>query len=732
MNIVNKIALGALLIAALCPFSLAQSLVLQQAGEPFNIDPVTLKVSVNDVIVNAAQSERIVSQLKVTPTHASWRWPELNTNVTATAKGNDLQLSFTSDRPQELSWFTLPPQVSVLQLAIGEGSRIPLDNKDWQTYLIREQPKIDTNFDLKLPLWGIEHQNNVYSWIMLTPFSNKISFAKVDKQLSMQGTHTFNQFNQDQSFDVLLHVGHTALSGAKRYREYLQQSGQFSTLREKMTIAPEGKKLIGASYLYLWGNGLLAPEDVKDWAGLMSYLESPSGNALWQKLDTTTKRILQQRQGHEPEGWQKISLMESINAALVAQFPLPVTPDAPDFLQAQQHQALAVRKLARKLLSNWLVPPEQWGQGLSAPVIRALTQAGLPRLWLGTDNWTTVFLQPQAIVQAKKAGFLVTSYDSYDTGIPPGLNDSWLTAQLPGYLREKCAIVQADGTKKPGFGGEGYYLNPACVMPFSQTRMQELIQLAGLNTLFLDVDGTGMVSDDYQPLHPTGAAQMAEARNARMAWFVNTLKLPLGSEDGNAVTARYISFAHGIETWGFGWRDIDMRDNKASPYFLRTWWPNAQPATFFSLAKVKPLYRTVVFDPRYRLPLYQAVFHDAVINTHHWTMDNLKFTDVKTTRNLLSQLYNTPPLFNLSRGTLAARLLEIVKADARFRPLHEVLWDKALSDFRWLDKDGWVQQTTFSDGSVLRANFSDRRYQDLPPKSLQAQLANGQTLNFTN
>lgn len=56
-----------------------------------------------------------------------------------------------------------------------------------------------------------------------------------------------------------------------------------------------------------------------------------------------------------------------------------------------------------------------------------------------------------------------------------------------------------------------------------------------------------MVSDDYQPNHPTGAAQMAEARNARLAWFSATLKLPLGSEDGNAVTARSLMFAHGMK-----------------------------------------------------------------------------------------------------------------------------------------------------------------------------------------
>ena len=72
-----------------------------------------------------------------------------------------------------------------------------------------------------------------------------------------------------------------------------------------------------------------------------------------------------------------------------------------------------------------------------------------------------------------------------------------------------------------------------------------MVQLAGLNSLFL-VDGTGMVSDDYQPNHPTGARNGQRA--TPLARFSATLKLPLGSEDGNAVTARSLMFAHGMGT----------------------------------------------------------------------------------------------------------------------------------------------------------------------------------------
>jgi len=31
---------------------------------------------------------------------------------------------------------------------------------------------LDTNWDLKLPMWSLQHQGKAYSWLMLTPFSN--------------------------------------------------------------------------------------------------------------------------------------------------------------------------------------------------------------------------------------------------------------------------------------------------------------------------------------------------------------------------------------------------------------------------------------------------------------------------------------------------------------------------------------------------------------------------------
>ncbi|MGO2368575.1 MAG: glycoside hydrolase, partial [Serratia sp. (in: enterobacteria)] len=345
-----------------------KALLLEQGAVRFDIDPATLKITADKTLVNQAQAVQTVADLQSTATQASWQWPNSAISISARLDGSDLRLSFSSNRAQTMTWFTLPPQASTLLLPIGEGSRIPLDNPVWQHYLVKEMTPLDTNWDLKLPLWSQQQQGKVYSWLLLTPFSNQVTFASTKDTLTMHASHQFNRFNQQQAFDVLLHVGDTLLSGAHRYREYLQQSDQFSTLRDKIRTAPEGEKLIGATHIYLWGDKLLAPTDVKNWPGILSWLVSPAGETLWKKIDVDSQKTVRELAGKTPEGWQQQTLVDALNQALLALKPLNATPDETGFLQAQYQQATDVRALAQRQLGAYLAPADSWGQGLAKPL----------------------------------------------------------------------------------------------------------------------------------------------------------------------------------------------------------------------------------------------------------------------------------------------------------------------------------------------------------------------------
>ncbi|MFF7710024.1 glycoside hydrolase [Pseudomonas sp. NPDC007930] len=373
-----------------------------------------------------------------------------------------------------------------------------------------------------------------------------------------------------------------------------------------------------------------------------------------------------------------------------------------------------------------------WGGGWPQ-ALAALQQAGLPRLWLGLPQWTQGLAAPEAVAAAVHAGYLIAPYDSYDTALPAGNHrQSWLTAQMGERVYRECGVHLEGGGRRKGFGGEGVYTNSACVQPVLRERVPRLLAGAPFNSWFLDVAATGMLFNDFDPAKPTSQRQDAANRLASMAWVATEQRLPVGSEVGGAVANATAAFAHGMQTSGFGWRDPQMRQQRNSPYFLGQWWPEGQPAVFFKPARLKAEYRALYFNPASRLPLFQAAYHDSLITTDHWTLDTLKFPEVQATRELLAQLYNVPPLLNLSAATAAQRLPYLQALDGFFRPLHQRLAHQALVDFRWLDRAGEVQQVRFADGTRLVANFGAQPWPEGPaPGSVVAYLPEGGQRVFT-
>ena len=107
------------------------------------------------------------------------------------------------------------------------------------------------------------------------------------------------------------------LAGAKRYRKWLVDSGQYETLSDKLLKIPEAKKLLGASHVYLWGNDLLGPDDVRSWPALLKGLRGNGvlASELRTSFDAESTQLLARA---EPplDRYQQVTLLRSLNAAL--------------------------------------------------------------------------------------------------------------------------------------------------------------------------------------------------------------------------------------------------------------------------------------------------------------------------------------------------------------------------------------------------------------------------------
>lgn len=776
MSSFYKQAVTAVLLTSITPLSFAASLVLKEGDAKVTIDPATLAIDwqqegelyrINEGELNVDAKPQTVSDLqKSSGKSASWVLQPGNIEVKAALKKGELKLVFDAGQitqPQSLNWFSLPDQkTQALLLPVNEGAYIPTDNQAWADY-VPTFTDSDTTQGLKMPFWSqqllpadasfesaslkaIPEDARFVSLLMVNPFNNELTFDKASPNaeqsslIEMQASHQFKPVSQDEAFEVLISLGDDPLSGARRYRDWRIEEGDSETLKEKMKTQPGIQQLIGASHVYLFGAGMLAAEDVSDWKGLREWFLNRSELAEFVKADT-----LKEITGDEPwiNRYQKGLLVEAINAALYDLIPVAGTPNDEDYVRQQYLMAQKQRAYLEKHAGAYLIPAQKWGQGLSAGVVNTLEEAGLEKLWLGVDKWMSAFYQPDAVKQAQDYGYLVATYDSYNTGIPKEANESWISAHLPDDMRNRCAIVQADGTRQSGFRGNGYYQNPVCGLEYVQSRISDIIKLGGFDSYFLDVDATGMVRDDYNPMYEQSQdenyvgmpqSEMAEAYNDRMSWIDENQDVVLGSEDGSSVTTQGIVFAHGMETVGFGWTDKDMTRNRQSPYYLGPWYPENKPAYFFKTAEVKEPYDEVLFSPEYKLPLYQTVFNNEVINSHHWHSDSLKFSDVQDVRDIASMMYVTPAMVHLSRdeatSTDSPRVQALLHYQEAFQPLHEALWDETLDSFEWLTDDGMVQKVEFSDGSVIIGNYSNEaktltlndQTLKLSPASIEARL----------
>lgn len=717
----------------------AQALQLGNADWQVALEPSTLAISVTptgqtEQQVSSGLATRAVSALQQNGNQASWQWLPEQTSITARLNGADLEISLSSTRPGVLPLINQPGRASgkALILPLGEGAYIPSEHEGWRSFILQHKADLNSSEDLSLPLWGTDYGDYSLTWLLTNPFNNRLHFRQDQQHLALALSHEFTSLDPSSPMTLILHLSRdkNPLAGAQRYRTWLQQHGQFTPLRNKLEQTPESRKLLGASHIYLWGNDPISTANVRNPRLLLERLRSSSPLTIRLRtgFDAETRQVLSAAPA-TPDSYQLRVLVRGINQAMAAEARKTWQVATPDWSRLANPYRQLMQQLQHELGSALSAPAAQWGGGLSQATITQLQQAGLSRLWLGVDNWEGGLWHPEAVQNGTRAGYLMAAYDSYETSLAPGQRSDWVSAQLGGMVHQRCGIMRSNGELQAGFQKSGYYTNPVCVRPDMQARVTSLLSATGFNSWFLDVYASGMVFDDYRNGQQLSQRQMADAYSDNMRWIGSQLKLPLGSENGNASTSQGVAFAHGMQVPVIGWGDQDMQKNRASRFFTGRWAPEEQPEIFFAQVPLKPQYVLSTFDPAFRLPLYQAVFHDSVISSNHWLYDNFKFSNVDSDNRLAQMLYNVPPLYHLSSASLQARLPRIRCTDAFFRPLHQQLALQALTGFSWLSDDRLVQQTQFADGSRLTANYSAETRsvngEVFEPHSVNAWLASG-------
>ncbi len=701
-----------------------------------------------------------IASLDKSGTSASWEFSDRKIRVGLQLVSEGLLVDLLAETTGKFTFPILPESDSTKGwiLPLFEGVYAPRGDSRWVAFLTNSGT-MNTTADLTMPFLGLDYGDFTVACILTNPFNNQLRFQTApDGRLEARVTHEFTRNHPVKECGMLFRLGNNSpVEPGRLYREWLKQHGDFVTLADKIKKTPEGAKLLGAAHIYLWGDELITPDDAANWKQFAAKIKSqgeasePSpGKRIWSLLKPDARKAVGDLIGQEwPDRYTKLQIAEGLDQLLLNR----------DFYDAAAWTGVGLDQLTMASLnsdrSNWtqadlcrvnchllaaafpslMAKPEMWGDGISPKMIQQLAQAGFDRLWLGAGGWEGFVNRPETVAAAKQAGYLIGPYDSYNSIHRPSDPDTWPTAQFDETLYETGAIVNADGGKKHGFKKKGWLLSPDAARPYVERRVGGLMKLFGANSWFMDCDGFGDYFDDYSTVHPATQQSDLQSRRARLAWIRDTFGAVVGSEGCSAGVAPDIFFAHGVMTPVIGWGDHDLSD-KGSKYYLGRYYPPNGPEVFFKPVPLKEEYRYIYFEPRFRLPLFQTVFHDSVITTHHWSFGSWKSRDEAGTVELLELLYNVPPLYHLNLQEFQKRKQQMRRHYDFFSPLHREAAVLPMTAFQWLTPDRSVQRTAFGDKIEMIANFGSTDFTNqtlnIPKRSILARwLDTGKTLTYS-
>lgn len=635
----------------------------------------------------------------------------------------DIPVSFRSavGESGEVTWW-LPSEADDFVLPISAGVIVDAKDAELMDWLRKGSPWSLT----QLPVFGLRFGDRTL--VVIVPWPQYAELF-VEKQIGVRFSFPKGRRNATPAELVAVWRGREPLEVAHAFREWrltADDTGAVPRSRplvEKAKQLPNVSRLFGAPHFYLWGPALFSRHDVDrgKWIALAKTLRDAPADSLASRVvaqfrDDQRAALRELAGADHPLNYLTTQIAAGLERSLIerAVLKLPeATPLAEVIGQTRDAVATEFSQLAHD--------PATWGDGASLPMLDALRDAGIERAVLLLSDLYRHAIRPDVATRANELGFLFGPYDSYHSVHSPDAkaDDTWETAQFDRAAFDRGRVLNADGNGHGGFRQRGFHFSPVAAWPYVKDRVTSLTSQVPYSAWFIDCDATAECFDDYNPRHEASRADDLLARRQRLRWLASDQHLVVGSEDGSVLFADVVHFGHGVQTPYIGHLSPECRDAK-SPHFLGRHWPPDTPAQSFKAVPVVPSLVRPYFDPRVRIPLYQAALGDEVVVSHHWSFDSFKFGDVTATRELLEILYMIPPLYHINRETWPQRREQILRHVAFWSPLHREVATSRLARFEWLSEDRLIQRTTFQHrlgDMTVTVNFANEERSGRPPLS---------------
>ena len=261
--------------------------------------------------------------------------------------------------------------------------------------------------------------------------------------------------------------------------------------------------------------------------------------------------------------------------------------------------------------------------------------------------------------------------------------------------------------------GEWTYCAMMCdrVAPaYERRNVAEELKTKPYNTRFIDTTVAAPWQTCWNPAHPMTRSDSRHWKMELLRILGDEFKLVVGSETGHDASVPFCDYYEGMLSLG--------------PYRV----PDAGRRMSEVWTNVPERVEKYQVGEKYRLPLWELVYHDCVCAHWYWGDYNNKLPSIWWKRDLFNVLYGTMGMYLFNNRQWAEDKERFAQSYRITSPVARATGYSEMTDHRVLSADRTVQESRFADGTVVTVNFGDAPFvlpggTSLPARSHRVRLA---------
>jgi hypothetical protein len=301
-------------------------------------------------------------------------------------------------------------------------------------------------------------------------------------------------------------------------------------------------------------------------------------------------------------------------------------------------------------------------------------------------------------------GVLTGRYDIYQDVMDPVnfpkisyVSGDWVTEAFPDDIARDASgnMVQAwpiETKKDPKKFINCVSLCDMTAPSYARKRIKADLSAHAYGARFLDTTTASELRECWNPAHPMTRTQSRRARIELLGIISNEHHLVCGSETGADYAVPVCDYFEGMMSLG------PYRVDDAGRNCDRIVTDVPERVVKFQLGE------------KYRLPLWELVYHDCTVSMWYWGDFSNKMPSLWAKRDMFNALYAVPPMFFTNKNDFERQKKRFVQSYNASESVTYAAFGAEMINHVFLTPDREVQMTEFANGVKVIVNFGKKDF----------------------